>query len=113
MKKVAIIVFGKNVDILETVVRLINEQPNWEAVGTTEVEVAIAKIQQRDYQLLLLGGGISPTTDNYIRTTVAQLCPLLKVVQHFGGGSGLLYSEIQSALFHDETSAEADVLKNE
>jgi hypothetical protein len=104
MKKIEILVFGKNAEILETVVRLINENHAWQGEGTMEEEVVIEKCQHNNYDLLLLGGGISPESENKVRATLARLKPELKIIQHFGGGSGLLTSEIESALAGDESA---------
>lgn len=98
MKPIEILVFGKNENILQTVLRLINKNEAWNGVGTTDDETLIEKIQYQRYDLLLLGGGIPAATENKIRALVKQLQPNLKVVQHFGGGSGLLSNEIQAAL---------------
>lgn len=102
MKKIEILVFGKNLDILKTVLRLINANPNWQAEGTTEVEEVIAKCQLNAYDLLLLGGGIAQNEENKMRAILGKLRPELKIIQHYGGGSGLLSNEIQAALSGNE-----------
>ena len=102
MKKTAILVYGKNPDILPIVLRLINNNEAWEGDGaTTEAEV-FAKCNEKEYDLLLLGGGVSAASEKRVRATLARSFPDLKIIQHFGGGSGLLFSEIASALNGDE-----------
>ncbi len=104
MKKIEILVYGKNPEILETVVRLINKNDAWHGEGTMEEEEVIEKCQHNAYDLLLLGGGIPPISENKVRVTLGKLKPDLKIVQHFGGGSGLLASEIKGALAGDESA---------
>lgn len=111
MKKIEILVYGKNADILQTVVRLINKNEAWHGEGTMEEEEVIEKCQKKAYDLLLLGGGISPASEKKVRTLLGRLCPELKIIQHFGGGSGLLTNEIQGALMGDK-SANFNVVDN-
>ena len=111
MKKIEILVFGKNTDILKTVLRLINANPNWYAEGTMEAEEVIEKCQLNAYDLLLLGGGIAQDEENKVRALVRKLRPELKIIQHFGGGSGLLSNEIQAAL-SDNQVANFNILDN-
>lgn len=42
MNKTAILVIGRNEEILQTVLRLINNNPSWHATGTRDDETAIA-----------------------------------------------------------------------
>jgi len=101
MKPAKIIVYGKHPDILQTVVRLINANEAWQGEGFTEEEEVIQQIAHHPYDLLLLGGGIPQSSENSIRKTVGSRFPDLSIIQHFGGGSGLLSSEIQAALADD------------
>ncbi|MEL6865292.1 MAG: response regulator receiver protein [Bacteroidota bacterium] len=111
MKKIEILVFGKHPAILETLLRLINANPNWQAEGTMKAEEVIEKSQLNAYDLLLLGGGIAQSEENKVRAILGQLRPKLKIIQHFGGGSGLLSNEIQTAL-SDHPMTNFNVLDN-
>lgn len=111
MKKIEILVYGKNPEILQTVVRLINANKAWRGEGTTEEETVIEKCQRNAYDLLLLGGGIPSQSENKVRATLGILYPDLKIVQHFGGGSGLLNNEIKAALSNIE-SANFNIVDN-
>ena len=104
MKKIEILVFGKHSEILNTVLRLINANHNWQAEGTTEAEKVIEKCHINTYDILLLGGGIPPKEENKIRAILRKLLPELKIIQHFGGGSGLLSNEIQAALSNNQAT---------
>jgi len=104
MKTAEIIVYGKHPDILQTVERLINANEAWHGEGYSEEEEVLQQIAQKPYDLLLLGGGISQKSEDTIRKTVGSRFPNLKIVQHFGGGSGLLASEIYAALSDDKSN---------
>lgn len=95
---IKILVFSKNPATLKVVLRLINKEENWEGEGvTSEVEV-FEKCHETLYNLLLLGTGISPTSEQRVRSMLAIQRPSMKVVQHYGGGSGLLANEVLHAL---------------
>ena len=102
MSKIQILVIGKDPDILQTVVRLINNNNNWYATGTGKDETAIELFHQHVYDLVLLGGGIAPESEIKLRKLFTLQNPDIKIIQHWGGGSGLLENEIRSALDNNE-----------
>lgn len=104
MKKTQILVYGKHPEILETVLRLINKNESWEGEGSTDEERVIELFHQNHYDLVLLGGGISEDSEKKIRALFHHINPQPRVIQHYGGGSGLLKSEIEIALGNRETN---------
>jgi DNA-binding NtrC family response regulator len=90
-------------EILQTILRLINNNENWNATGTSNVENAIELFHQHAFDLVLLGSGISDEEENKIRKIFMHQNPQIKIIQHFGGGSGLLSNEIQAALDNNES----------
>ena len=93
-----ILALGKVPEILEVLLRLINNQENWTGVGVSTIKDAFGRLQDETFDILLLGGGIEKEEENSLRKWSNDNLPKLKIVQHFGGGSGLLYNEIQEAL---------------
>ena len=102
MNKIQILVIGRDADILQTVVRLVNKNDNWNATGTSEDEAAIELFHHHYYDLVLLGGGIANDSELKLRTIFTHQNPNIKIIQHWGGGSGLLENEIRSALENNE-----------
>ncbi len=98
MKQVRILVHGTHPEILETVLRLINKNETWIGEGHTEEEKVIELFMQKQYDLVLLGSGLTDTSEKKIRALFAHHSPDTPIMQHYGGGSGLLKSEIESAL---------------
>jgi|SRR5579863_1445980 len=98
MNKAQILVIGRNEQILGTVERLINNNPNWHATPCLTDDVAIEACKQQRFDLVLLGGGIDDVSDAFLRETIGKLHPGIKIIQHYGGGSGLLATEINMAL---------------
>ena len=98
MKKLQILAYGKHPDILATVLRLINKNESWYGEGSIEEEEVIRLFEQGQYDLVLLGGGVPKASEDKIRALFTNLNPMVKIIQHYGGGSGLLKSEIETAL---------------
>jgi DNA-binding NtrC family response regulator len=98
MKKVQILVICTHEEILQTILRLINNNERWNAAGTSNVENAIELFHQHAFELVLLGSGISGEEENKIKKIFTHQNPQIKIIQHFGGGSGLLSNEIEAAL---------------
>ncbi|WP_428329747.1 hypothetical protein [Mucilaginibacter sp.] len=98
MDKIEILVIGRHPEILQTVVRLVNNNPEWHATGTVSDEEALATFNTTAFKLVLLGGGIEPESEETLCRAFRSINPIIKIVQHYGGGSGLLTAEIYQAL---------------
>jgi hypothetical protein len=98
MNKIQILAIGHNEEILQTVLRLINANTEWEGTGTTNDEKAIELFHHRKFDIVLLGGGINSQDEMKLRTLFVKQNPQITIIQHFGGGSGFLANEIQAAL---------------
>ena len=93
-----ILVIGTNQPILETVLRLLNANEAWNATGVNTVEEVLQACAVKEYQVLLLGAGLSSQEEVLLRSTVKEMLPDIHVIAHYGGGSGLLFAEIYLAL---------------
>ncbi|QEM05937.1 hypothetical protein DIU31_021355 [Mucilaginibacter rubeus] len=98
MEKTQILVVGRHPEILATVVRLVNNNPDWNATGCLSDEEAIAAYKAQDFKVVLLGGGVDEVSEGKLKDYFINEKPDIKIVQHFGGGSGLLSAEIFEAL---------------
>lgn len=98
MEKTQILVIGRHPEILATVVRLVNNNPDWNATGCLSDEEAIAAFSTQDFKVVLLGGGVDEISEYKLNEYFRAEKPNIKIVQHFGGGSGLLSAEIFEAL---------------
>jgi DNA-binding NtrC family response regulator len=111
MKKINILVICNHEKILQTILRLINNNEKWEAVGANADEKAIELFHQHSFDLVLLGSGINEEAENKLRKIFTHLNPDIKIIQHFGGGSGLLSNEIEAAL-SDNKNGNFNVIDN-
>ncbi|MFD2603421.1 hypothetical protein [Flavobacterium suzhouense] len=98
MNKINILYTGRHPEILETVVRLINQNENWNGFGASSNEEAINLFTTINFTIVLLGCGIPEDEEKQLRDTFAAINPECPVIQHYGGGSGLLSNEIYAAL---------------
>src|SRR3984893_12894963 len=98
MSKVEILVVCRHEGILQTIVRLINNNPDWHAIGTATDDEAIAAFDAQPFKLVLLGSGIEMESEDKLRMYFTSKQPGITIVQHYGGGSGLLAAEIYEAL---------------
>ncbi|MHA8080133.1 hypothetical protein VR610_03155 [Aquirufa regiilacus] len=87
MKTIA--VFGGNADIVAVLVRLINQYETAEAVSFAHVDELLAAT----FDLVLLSSSVSEADEAKIRAQIN-----LPVIQHYGGGSGLLRAELMPYL---------------
>jgi DNA-binding NtrC family response regulator len=98
MEAVSILYFGKHQEILETVIRLINGRENWTGKGAFELEAATELINTSSFDIVLLGCGIPESEELSFKDYMLQTHPEIKIIQHYGGGSGLLFNEVLEAL---------------
>lgn len=96
--KVKILAIGRNEDILQTVVRLINSNTAWQGVGAVTDKDAVQAFDHEVFDLILLCSGIEPESEENLRAYFTAHRPHTKIIQHYGGGSGLLSGEIYEAL---------------
>jgi PleD family two-component response regulator len=98
MSKIQILTIGRHPDILQTVVRLINNNPEWECTGARTDEEAMTAFTTTSFKLVLLGSGIEKRSEEKLCAAFKAHDPQVIIVQHYGGGSGLLTGEIYEAL---------------
>ncbi len=93
-----VLYIGRHPEILETVLRLINAKEDWFALGAESDEEAISLFQKHEFDVVLLGCGLSDECEKALTQKFGELNPEIPVVLHYGGGSGLLTNELLSAL---------------
>lgn len=94
MEKVEILAVCSHPEILQTILRLVNNNPAWNATGAATEQEALALLNNQPFRLVLLGSGMDETSAGRLITAH----PELTIIQHYGGGSGLLSAEIYEAL---------------
>lgn len=98
MKKLEFLIFGKNQSILAILIRLVNAYEEWHAVGFSQDETAKAYFKENALDIVLLSSGIDESSENVMRDFFVLIQPEIEIIQHYGGGSGLLKCEILELL---------------
>ena len=98
MEKIQILVICRNEQILATIERLVNNNPKWQATACITDESALAACETQAFDLVLIGSGVDDDEEVRLRQRINALRPGTKIIQHFGGGSGLLATEINMGL---------------
>ena len=98
MDKTKILIIGRHPEILETVIRLVNNNPDWEGTGVATNVDAIQQFDHQIFDLIMLCNGIEPEDEENLRAYFTAHRPEVKIIQHYGGGSGLLTAEIYEAI---------------
>ena len=93
MKEIEILAIGKDPRIMQTIQRLINNKPQLNGTICLSADEAIEKGKATTFNLVLLGAGLDDAESGQVRSFFTA-----PVVQHYGGGSGLLFTEINQAL---------------
>lgn len=95
---VNILYIGRDPEITRVMHRLLNAREEWHGLTACADEEAIAICMEQHLDMVLLGNGIEADEEENLRKALTDLRPGLKIIQHYGGGSGLLYGEIMVAL---------------
>ena len=93
-----ILVVGRHPQIMETVIRLINKDPTLHAIGCLQNEAAMGSFKKVDFDMVLYSSGIEASCEALLTRFFRSIKPQVPIIQHYGGGSGLLYAEIREAL---------------
>lgn len=98
MNTLEFLILGKNQSILEIVVRLVNAKENWNAIGFGDENLAQKYFLENKIDFVLLSSGIEDAVEKEFTHFCIKHQPEVEVIEHFGGGSGLLQSEIYDRL---------------
>jgi DNA-binding NarL/FixJ family response regulator len=93
-----IVLLSKHPAILQTLVKVINNNKSWHAQGTSCPNAALQLCKSNSTTLVILGNGLSTIEEHEFTTALHTFCPNTKVLQHYGGGSGLIHAEILQAV---------------
>lgn len=98
MEKTSILVTGRDEEILATMLRIISRNPKWIAAGAMTDEEAEQLFIAQPFDLVMMTNGIDAASEARLKKFFASHNPQVPVIQHYGGGSGLLQCEIKQAI---------------
>ena len=96
MKALYFLIIGKNHEILQTLQRVIEKNESWKATLCTGEEESYGQIRENKPDLVFLSSGLEQEAEARIRAFCRSVSPEIKVIDHYGGGSGLVKSEVES-----------------
>jgi hypothetical protein len=99
MNKLNILVIGRHPQIIKTLFTLVNKMENCVGFSALTDEDAIKIFNENNIDLVLLSSGIPEESETLLSNTFKQLNTDIKIIQHYGGGSGLLSNEIMEAMY--------------
>ena len=88
-----VLIAGTNTEVTEVIERLVNEMDGYSGTVINSTKDLDAYLKRQPFDVLLLGAGFQQEEEVEIRRRASLLRPEMKVVEHYGGGSGLLSSE--------------------
>ncbi len=103
--KINILVTGRHEEIMETLLRIIHKNENWSAQSALTDETAITLFNTYPFDIVLLSSGIEEESEQKLLAHFKRVNPAIIIIQHYGGGSGLLSNEILQALQEKKLSA--------
>ncbi|MDP5201377.1 hypothetical protein [Flavobacterium sp. DG2-3] len=92
--KLQFLLLGKNEAILAILLRLVNADENWNGVAFNNEKEAQEYFQNNKIDIVLLSSAIEDHVEKEFTSFCLKHQPDVEVIEHFGGGSGLLKSEI-------------------
>lgn len=98
MKTLQFLVIGKNQEILDTLKRIIENNEGWKAEIQSDENVCYNYLKENQVDIVLLSSGLEEQFEKDIKVFCENLDQDVKVIDHYGGGSGLLKNEVY-ALF--------------
>ncbi|MEJ7557999.1 MAG: hypothetical protein WKF66_06790 [Pedobacter sp.] len=98
MDKTEILIVCTHDEILKTIVRLIDANSSMRGTGANTLEQALTLFKATSFQLVLIGAGLKPEEEEELIQNLNRSVRKVPIVHHYGGGSGLLFTEIYQAL---------------
>lgn len=90
-------ILGTHDDILSTLKRVIEKTEGWHATITKSEDELKTLVDSQNIDFILLSAGIDESTENRLLQDNSLTDRGIKVILHYGGGSGLLKNEIFTA----------------
>lgn len=94
MEQLQFLLLGKNEAILAILLRLVNADENWNGIAFNNEKEAQEYFQNNKIDIVLLSSAIEDHVEKEFTAFCLKTQPNVEVIEHFGGGSGLLKSEI-------------------
>ena len=92
-----VLILSVDVEIAHVIHRLVNGYKGFKGKTINSLDQLLPAIHESAFDILLLGAGFTTAQETEIKAIASHHAPGLKVIEHFGGGSGLLLEELHRA----------------
>lgn len=96
MNGLQFLVIGKNREIIDTLQRIIENNEGWKAEIQNNETLCYQYLKENKVDIVLLSSGLDEEFEKDIKVFCENLDKEIKVIDHYGGGSGLLKNEVYS-----------------
>lgn len=96
MNTLQFLVIGKNQEILETLQRIISNNEGWQAEILNNEALCYDYLKENKVDIVLLSSGLDEQFEKELKVFCEKADQDIKVIDHYGGGSGLLKNEVYS-----------------
>ena len=93
-----LLIVGKNEEITETVARLLEKYDKIVTERAHDLKSVQAALDTKMFDVIMNCGGFSKDEEDHLVNMGKENNPSIRVIEHFGGGSGLLLSELKETL---------------
>ena len=90
-----VLIIGADPEITTVIERLVNGFQGFRGEAITSIRDLALKLADSQFDVLLLGAGFTKAQETQIRETASSVAPYTRVIEHYGGGSGLLLEELK------------------
>ena len=101
MENLEILVISTNPELMEVILRLVNNKEGWTGTGTGAESIEKSKeifTASPKFDIVLFDVGVSEAEEKELTAIFKTQNSEVIAIRHYGGGSGLLYNEVQAAL---------------
>lgn len=96
MNTLHFLVIGKNQEILDVLKRIIENNEGWTAEIQSSEELSYDYLTANNVDIVLLSSGLEEQFEKDMKVFCENSGGKVKVIEHYGGGSGLLKNEVYS-----------------
>lgn len=98
MAMLRILSFVTHPEILPVLDRVVNKHEHWTGERAPDLPTALTKVAEGNFDVVLLGSGTGVEERQRLQELIAERGLQTVLIDHFGGGSGLLYAEVMEAV---------------
>ena len=89
-----VLIAAKDPEITKVIDRLVNSYEGFRGESIHSVAELASILKEKPFHTFLLGAGFTKEQEIQMRAIASSLAPEMKIIEHYGGGSGLLLEEL-------------------